>query len=491
MGKGSTVVQAALEQHKPPRQRLPAALHPAQSVVLSFAFVILAGTILLSLPAATRTGNRLPLIDAFFTATSATCVTGLASVDIAKEFSLFGQLVILACIQIGGLGLMTFTTVFLVASGRRLAIADRVAIQESFNHSPSGRLRTLIGYIVVATLCTEAVGAGLLAMHGLETGAARTVGQAIYWGVFHSVSAFCNAGFALYSDNMMGFQHDWLVQGTITFLIIAGGLGFLVGLDIKEYLQQRLLSRYWSGKVRRRVEAIRPRARLSLHTKLVLSMTSALLVIGTVSYYLLERNGVLRDMQLAEAWLNAWFCSVTARTAGFATIDYGKMSGAALLCTMVLMFIGASPGSTGGGEKTSTFALLLTYGFYRWRGHTSPHAFRRSIPQDTIDRAASIVIASVAVIILASSFLIASETRGADSMESQRKLVPVLFETFSAFGTVGLSMGLTPYLTAPGKFGLAVLMFIGRTGPLTLALALSARRQRHHFAYAEENVMVG
>jgi trk system potassium uptake protein TrkH len=220
-------------------------------------------------------------------------------------------------------------------------------------------------------------------------------------------------------------------------------------------------------------------------------MTAALLLIGTVSYYLLERNGVLAGMHPADAWLNAWFCSVTSRTAGFNTVDYGKMGGAALLCTMVLMFIGASPGSTGGGVKTSTFGLLLTYAFFRWRGHPGPHAFGRSIPQDSIDRASSVVIASAAVIILAGSFLIATETRTTDPLESQAKFLPVLFETFSAFGTVGLSMNLTPQLSSLGKIGLALLMFIGRIGPLTLALALGTRRPRHEFLYAEENVMVG
>jgi trk system potassium uptake protein TrkH len=458
---------------------------------MSFALVIAIGTTLLSLPQATRSGRSIRLIDAFFTATSATCVTGLTVVDTFTTFSTFGQLVILACIQIGGLGLMTLTTVFLVATGRRLAIADRVAIQESFHHTPTGRLKTLILYIVASTLATELAGAAILAAHWISGGVFASSGEAIYHAVFHAVSAFCNAGFALYPNNLMRFQSDWVVQLIVTALIIAGGLGFLVGLDLKEYLQQRLFRRFWSQKVRRRIESIRPMPRLSLHTKFVLTVTGALLVIGTLSYYLLERERLFRGLSTGEAWLNAWFCSVTARTAGFNTIDYAQMSSAALLCTMVMMFIGASPGSTGGGVKTSTFGLLLAYGVSRWRSQAGVQAFHRTVPQDNVDRAASVVIAAVGVVILAASFLMGMETLTFDPVESQAKFLSVLFETFSAFGTVGLSLGLTPSLSSEGKIVVCLLMFIGRTGPLTLALALASRRRLPQYSYAEENVMVG
>jgi trk system potassium uptake protein TrkH len=274
-------------------------------------------------------------------------------------------------------------------------------------------------------------------------------------------------------------------------LIIAGGLGFLVSLDVKEYIQQRWFRSIWSSRVRERIEAIRPRPRLSLHTKFVLTVTAALLAIGTVSYYLLEKNGVLREMSVAQALLNSWFCSVTARTAGFNSIDYAQLGGPALLCTMVLMFIGASPGSAGGGVKTSTFGILIIYSIYRWRGQQVPHAFHRSIPQDTVDRAASVVVAGVAAIILGASFLMAVEARNADPLQSQARFLPVMFETFSAFGTVGLSMNMTSTLTDAGKLVVATLMFIGRIGPITLALAVAARRRDSKFAYAEENVMVG
>jgi trk system potassium uptake protein TrkH len=404
---------------------------------------------------------------------------------------MLGQLVILSCIQIGGLGLMTFTTVFLVATGRRLAVADRVAIQESFYHSPTGKVGPLIRYIVLATLFIEGVGAVILACWWLYIGRYATAAEAVYSGVFHAISAFCNAGFALFPDSVIGVRSDPVVIAVLSGLIIAGGLGFLVSLDLKEYLQQRFFEHRWSASVRHRVTAIRPRPRLSLHTKFVLTVTVALLAIGTISYYGLERFGVLRDMNWFEALLNSWFCSVTARTAGFNSIDYGQMGGPALLCTMVLMFIGASPGSAGGGVKTSTFGLLITYALYRWRGHEAPHAFGRTIPQETLDRAAAIVMAAVAIVIVAGSFLMATEARTADPGESQQRFLPVMFETVSAFATVGLSMNTTGGLTDAGKVVVAIVMFLGRVGPLTVALAVGSRKKRALYRYAEENVMVG
>lgn len=460
-------------------------------VVISFAAVILLGTFLLSLPAASRSGQGLRLIDAFLTAMSATCVTGLVVVDTGSHFTLLGQLVILVCIQVGGLGLMTFTTIFLLATGRRLAITDRIAIQDSFLHSPSGKMGPLVWYIVKATLVTEVLGALVLAAWWVRTGVYKNWPDALYSGFFHSVSAFCNAGFALFPDNAMRFQGDPVVLGVFSALILAGGLGFLVGLDVKAYLEQRWFQSLWTQPRRELVAAIRPRPRISLHSKFVLTVTASLLVVGAVSYYLLERDGLFREMALTEKLLNSWFCSVTARTAGFNSIDYALMGGPALLCTMVLMFIGASPGSCGGGVKTSTFGILVIYAVFRWRGHDSPHAFGRSIPQDSVDRATSVVIAAVAVVILASSVLMATDAHGAPAQESQARFLSLLFETFSGFGTVGLSMGITPKLTDSGKFVISVLMFLGRVGPLTVAFAIGSRRIVARYKYAEENVMVG
>ena len=276
-----------------PRSWLPTTLDPAQILVVSFAAVIILGTLLLMLPAASTPGTSLRLVDAFFTLVSATCVTGLAVVDTGTAFTTFGQLVILCCIQIGGLGLMTFTTVFLVALGKRLTIADRVLIQESFHHSPTGKLSTLIIYIFSATALTELVGTLLLAKWWLEQGVYTRFWDAFYSAAFHAISAFCNAGFGLFPDNLMRFQRDTFTQLVISLLIIVGGLGFLTGLDLKEYVQQRLFIRFWPKAARLRVERMRPRPRLSLHTKFVVVTTAALLAVGTVSFFVLGRDGAL------------------------------------------------------------------------------------------------------------------------------------------------------------------------------------------------------
>ncbi len=455
-------------------------IHPARIIAGGFAGVIAMGTTLLSLPAATVNGTRIPLIDAMFTAVSATCVTGLTAVDTGTVFSRFGQAVILACIQIGGLGLMTMTTVFLVAFGRRLAIADRIAMQESFHHTRNPQLGTLIKYIVAATFATEGLGAAILSIYWIATGRFESPWTAVYHAVFHAVSAFCNAGFALYSDNLTSFQGDPVVLMVVCGLVVAGGVGFLVGLDVTTCLRRSLPGR--------RQHAV---SRLSLHSKLVLNGTAALLAAGMVSYYLLERRALFARMGEFEAWLNAFFCSVTARTAGFNTIDYSGLSSPALLCTIVLMFIGASPGSTGGGIKTSTFVLLIAYAYSRWRGNEDLHVFNRRVPQETLDKAQSVVFAALATFVLGCSALVGIEARAMLPAASHDQFLSLIFETTSAMGTVGLSMGQTPLLSAPGKLILMLLMFMGRIGPLTMTLAISIRRTRSRFRYADENVMVG
>lgn len=460
---------------------------PTQIVILSFALVIAAGTALLSLPAAAATGERLSIVDAFFTAVSATCVTGLSVVDIGSSLSIFGQLVLLACIQIGGLGLMTFTSIYAVSLGHRLAIADRLAIQSSFHHTPMPNIRPLVMYIVFGTLAIEALAAAALTINWTIQGRFNSLAETIYYAVFHAVSAFCNAGFSLHSDSLAGYNDDAFTLSVISILIIVGGLGFLVGMELMGQFRRKTLNFFSAADSSSSI----PRTRLSIHTKFVLITSSALLLIGTVSYFILERNGLFAGMSPASAWLNAYFCSVTTRTAGFATVDFGAMSGAALLCTMVLMFIGASPGSTGGGVKTSTFGVLVAYSISRCKGETRLNVFRRTIPQLSIDRAAGVVVAAITIIVLGSSVLMGVETYYLTSKESQAHLVSIVFETVSAFGTVGLSIGETPTLSASSKLVVALVMFLGRVGPVTLALAISRRQRTAPFRYAEENLMVG
>lgn len=461
-------------------------LHPAQLIVVSFAIVISTGTLLLMLPVASRNGSGLAFVDALFTAVSATCVTGLTVVDTGTQFSTFGQIVILACIQTGGLGLMTFTTIFLVISGQRLGITGRLALEQSFHHTPTGQIAALIRHVVAATFLIEGIGVAALAVYWSARGRFENFGETLYQAVFHSISAFCNAGFSPFSDSLVGFQQDAVVQGIFSILILMGGIGFLVGLDVRLYLRSALARRF------SRSPADVHRVRLSLHARVVLITTAALLVIGTVSFYLLERRGAFAHMGEGAAWMNAWFCAVTPRTAGFNTVSYSSLGGAALLCTMVLMFIGASPGSTGGGIKTSSFGLLVAYSIARWRGHPRLHLFHRTVPQESIDRAAGVVVAAVALVIVAASALMVTETWGMGPEDGQRRLLPVVFETISAFATVGLSMDTTPTLTTAGKFIITLVMFMGRIGPFTMAMAVSAEppRAAGQYRYAEENVMI-
>jgi trk/ktr system potassium uptake protein len=461
-------------------------LRATELVIFSFAAVIAAGTLLLSLPYATRDGVPLRVVDAFFTAVSATCVTGLAVFDIGSRLSLFGQIVLLACIQVGGLGLMTLTTVFGVILGHRLGVTNRAAIESSFHHSPGAPMATLVAHVITSTLVIEAIGAAILAAHWIADGRYGSTREAVYQAVFHSISAFCNAGFSLFATNLAGFQRDWVVLLVVSSLIVLGGLGFLVGLDLRQFARAKLA--VWRhGGIGENV----PRPRLAVHTRIVLIVTAALLAVGTISYYLLERQGLFQGLGFGPAVLNAYFSAVTPRTAGFNSVDYGAMTGGGLLCTMVLMMIGASPGSTGGGIKTSTFGLLTAYALFRLRGSTKVHLFGRTIPQESIDRAGAVVIVSISVVILAASVLLVTETAGLAGAETQQRFVPVFFETISAFGTVGLSMGLTPSLSTAGKLVLAVVMFVGRVGPLTLALAVTARRPQPRYRYAEENLMIG
>jgi trk system potassium uptake protein len=466
-------------------------LDPTQIVIASFAFVITLGTILLSLPFATASGERMALVDAFFTAVSATCVTGLVVVDTGTYFSTFGQLVILFCIQVGGLGLMAFTTIFVVALGNRVAIADRLAIQQSFHHSPISNIKRLVKYIVSVTLLVETVGAIILTVHWTIQQRFATFGETVYSAIFHSVSAFCNAGFSLNADSLVGHHADGITVLTMSTLIIVGGIGFLVALDVKQYIQCLYSKRAAETRIHESIELIVRKPRLSVHSKFVLITTTALIIIGTVSYFILERNGLFADMPAGVAWLNAFFCSITPRTAGFNTVDYAGMSGAALLCTMVLMFIGASPGSAGGGVKTSTFGVLIAYSITRWLGHRNLNIFDRTIPQLSIDRAAGVVISAVALLIIVSSVLMAIQTYEMTSKFSQNSFLPILFESISAFGTVGLSMGETANLGMSGKIVIGIVMFLGRIGPLTLALAISPKPHEKQFRFPEENIMVG
>jgi trk system potassium uptake protein len=442
-------------------------------LVASFALVILLGTLLLSLRIA-HAAEPVSVLDAFFTATSATCVTGLTVVDTGARFSRFGQAVVLGLVQVGGLGLMTFAVFVGIALGGRVAFSERMLIQESMHHTPRAGVRRLVRHVLAFTLVSEGVGTLWLWLRLRED---LPPGAAVWSAVFHAVSAFCNAGFGLFPDSLVRYRGDLMLNLGITGLVILGGLGFLTSMEVRDQLTARL----------RRRQPPQP----TLHTRLVLLVTGSLLFGGALVYLALEWDNVLRGLPAGERLLAAWFLSVTPRTAGFNTIDYGQVSSETLFFTIFLMFVGASPGSTGGGIKTTTFGLLVALVLARWRGRGRASLFHRTIPHAVMDRAMLLAMLAWALVSLAIGLLAVAESAGVPFQRAEPRFVALMFEAVSAFGTVGLSTGITPGLGAASKLVLIALMFLGRVGPLTLILAMSPRQQRGRFRHAEENVMVG
>ncbi|MDT8391478.1 MAG: TrkH family potassium uptake protein [Lentisphaeria bacterium] len=441
-------------------------LKPARLMLAGFLGAIGAGSVLLTLPAATTAGERLPLIDAVFTATSAVCVTGLIVRDTATYFSPFGQMIIASLIQIGGLGIMTFSVSLTVFLGKRVDISQRAVLQSALDHDTLAGLRGLIRFVVLMTFVLEAIGAVLLFLAWRTS--FDSPFSAIYHSVFHSVSAFCNAGFSTFSDSLVGFRDNTGVNVVICGLIIFGGLGFVV------------MKRLFDGVRRRHPAAGDSRSRLQ--SRIVLRMTVFLILTGMAIIFLTERSGLLRNLAPGSVVLSSFFQSVTARTAGFNTLDIGALSSATLLALIILMFIGASPGSTAGGIKTTTVACLWAAitASLRNRAHTEIH--RRTIPTATVYKALTLLCLSLCVVGLFTLVLLAME---------KQPFLDVLFEVVSAFGTVGLSTGLTPELSGGGRILITVLMFIGRLGPLTIAYAMLPSHAKVTYKYAEEQIMIG
>lgn len=434
--------------------------------MLSFAALITSGTALLRLPVS-ATREPLTVLDAVFTATSAVCVTGLVVVDTAGELSLFGQTVVMLLIQIGGLGYMAISTVVGVALGRRLTVHERLTLQEAMNVQTMEGLARFVLTVLKLTVAFELAGAIALAARWTpEFGFAR----AAYYGLFHSVSAFNNAGFSLFPDSLMRFRGDWIVNLVVTTLVISGGLGFVVITEIGRVRQYR---------------------RFSTHTRLVVTMTAALIVITTALIWVIERDNprTLQPLGSGEAILAAYFQAVTPRTAGFNTIDIGAMMPASLFLVILLMFIGAAPGGTAGGVKVSTVSIMAAVIWGMIRGRSEPTLLRRRIPPALIARAFSICLIGFLALNVVAGLLLAIESR---------ELLPTLFEATSAFGTVGLSMGeadapvsLAGHFSAVGKILIMGIMFMGRIGPLTLAVAIARSRQPARVRHPEGKFLIG
>ncbi|MBN2982872.1 TrkH family potassium uptake protein [Cohnella algarum] len=435
---------------------------PPRLLVLGFACIIFIGSQLLRLPAASATGEATPWLDALFTATSATCVTGLVVVDTGTHYSVFGQLVILVLIQVGGLGFMTMATLFAIFLKRRISLKERLILQEALNQTSIEGIVRLVRRVVVYALSIEAAGAVLFTARFMFD---VSPGRAAYLGVFHAISFFNNAGFDIMGDyrSLTMYAGDPLVNIVSMLLIVSGGLGFVVLSDLADFKKTR---------------------RLTLHSKVVLSMSGFLILFGAFVIFIFEYSNpdTMGPLTFGEKILAAFLQSVSPRTAGVNSLDIASLRQATQFFIILYMFIGASPGSTGGGIKTTTFAALLGAVWAMIRGKQDVAMFRYRLAQERVYKALTITLISLAIVLIGTMIL---------STTQDRHFLMILFEATSAFGTVGLSMGLTLELTDAGKIMIVLLMFIGRLGPLTMGYALGPRKGRELYRHAEGKIMIG
>ena len=436
-------------------------LHPAQILVIGFGSLILLGTILFMLPIATyEKGRGLSFIDALFEATSAVCVTGLAVVDTGTTFTLFGEIVLLCLIQIGGWGFMTTGIFMFIILGKKIGLKERLLLQDSLNVFTLSGVVSLVKRIILITIIMELIGAAALA---IRWSFEMPLAKAIYYGIFHSISAFNNAGFGLEPDNLSKWVGDPTVNIMVTLLFITGGIGFTVILDL-----------FYKQSFRK----------LSLHSKVTLLMTLILNIIGPLIILISEYRNPLTigNLPFGDKLWASYFQGVVTRTAGFNTIDIGALNLSSLVFMMALMFIGASSGSTGGGIKVTTFTIIILAFWSVVTNRENVNIFKRRISWELVNKSLSIVVAGMFFIFII--FFLLTFTEKADMSK-------LLFETISAFGTVGLSANFTPELSPLGRVLITIMMFIGRLGPLTMAFALLHSRKGAKFRYAEEKILIG
>jgi len=440
---------------------------PTLLLPISFLLLITLGTVALSLPISWGEGRAVHPLDALFTATSAVCVTGLITVDTARAWSPFGQGVILSLIQLGGLGILTFSTFFLLLLGRPMTLGQRGILVRSHGKLTHIHIRGLVIRIVTYAFVVEAIGAIVLgAFFARESGPVSGLWQ----GIFHAVSAFCNAGFSLFSNSLEDYPGSWVVNLTVMGLILLGGIGFIVMTDVEAWARHQ--------------------KRLSFHSKIVLTTTAVLLVAGAVGFFAFEAGNALRGRPWDEKLLVSMFQSVTPRTAGFNTVSYGGLTNSTLMLTMLLMFVGGSSGSAAGGVKTTTAAILWALLISKARGFRQATLFHRAVPERIVGEATAIVLLSV-LMVMSMTFLLQWTELGGHAHPGVRgQFLSLNFEAVSAFGTVGLSMGETFGLRPLSKLIIITLMFVGRLGPLVVAVAIGGRRHKE-YEYAEEAVLVG
>ncbi|RBP46647.1 TrkH family potassium uptake protein [Garciella nitratireducens] len=440
-------------------------LQPQQILVIGFLIIIFIGGFLLNLPISSKDGESIGLLNALFTATSAVCVTGLVVVDTATHWTIFGKVVIILLIQIGGLGFMTMTTLFFLIMKKKITIKERLILQESLNQNTLSGIVRFSKHILIFTFLTEGIGAVTLSFYFIpEFGITKGIGMSI----FHSISAFCNAGFDLIGNfrSLTPFVGGCIINFTIMGLIVIGGLGFSVVLDMMEHKKLK---------------------RMGTHSKLVLLITTILILLGAFTLYILERGNpaTIKNLPLKSRVLACFFQSVSPRTAGFNTLDLSQLRISSKFLIIILMFIGGSPGSTAGGIKTTTIGVLMVTVVSVLQGKEDIEIFKRRVAFNVIRKALSIIMISFFLVVIITMLL--SSTEEASFME-------ILFETVSAFGTVGLSLGITSSLSTIGKIIIMITMFIGRLGPLTIGYAIVKRqgkKGKRNYRYPKGHIMVG
>lgn len=447
---------------------LESKIHPARLFMLSFAVTILIGALLLMLPAASNIPGGLRFIDALFTSTSAVCVTGLTVVDTALDFTRFGQIVVMLLFQIGGLGLMTFTTFFAIFLSGGLGIKEKFILREMMHEDNIGAIGKVLSSLIILTFTLEGVGATVI-FFSIKDFYPGNVEEAVFSSIFHGISAFCNAGFSIYSMNLVDpmIRNNYVFNTTISLLIIFGGLGFTAILGMPRYIKVN-------------TKPLFAKLNMPLQVKIVFLTTAVLIVGGTLTTYLLEINSSLKGLSTGDALFHSYFQAVSARTAGFNTIDISAFTDPTTFFYCFLMFIGASPGGTGGGIKTTTFTVVFL-SILMYRNSTRDLRInRRTIPTDVINLAFMIFWLSVLYILLGVFIMSISEPG--------KKFIDLMFEAFSAAGTVGLSKSVSPNLSDVGKLVDILLMYIGRIGPLTIIFSFIGERDSSRYSYPKDNI---
>ena len=438
-------------------------LKGVQILALGFIIVILVGAILLTLPISSVSGESTDFLDALFTSTSAVCVTGLVVVDTGSYWSMFGQTVIMILIEIGGLGFMSFTTLIAILLGKKITLRERLILQDAMNTFNIQGLVKMVRYVLVFTISVQFFGALLLSTQFVPQ---FGPGKGVFYSIFHSISAFCNAGFDVLGkgNSLMSFNNNIVIMMVISILIIIGGLGFTVWSEL-----------YTCKSIKR----------VSIHSKMVILMTTVLVLGGAILMFLFEHNNsnTIADMSFIDKLMNSLFASITPRTAGFNSISTEGMSTAGQFLTIILMFIGGSPGSTAGGVKTTTIGVLIVTVISVIKGREDSEVFQRRFSKDLVYKAFTLLFVALTLVIVVTMLLSYTE-KGAS-------FIALFYETVSAMGTAGLTLGLTPELSSVGRVLIIMMMYLGRVGPLTVVLSITKKKVNSGIKYPEGKILIG